>query len=112
MTYLEHIRAMNDGQLAYFLSGIQPEIELFALEMSRALSDNIYGNGKNYTGPDKLFGLNGDARSLLYIMYKDYDLEMKRIEDCYNPGHHLPWDEEKHPYKGKHDKEIDNENEC
>ena len=100
MTYLEHIRKMNDGQLAYFLNMIQPEIELFMLAVQRA-------EAYHYKGPDKLHGLSGDARSLLWIMRKDYDLELKRIEDSYNPGHHMPWEEEKHPYKGRHDVEED-----
>lgn len=97
MTYLEHIRQMNDGQFAYFLNMIQPEIELFVLAVQRA-------EGYNYSGPDSLCGLNGDARSLLWIMRKDYDLELKRIEDCYNPGHHLPWEKEEHPYTGREHK--------
>lgn len=96
MTYLEHIRKMDDGQFAYFLNTIQPEIELFMFAIDRA---------EKYKSSDidPLCGLNGDARTLLYIMKKDYDLELKRIHDKYNPGHHLPWEEEKHPYKGKYD---------
>lgn len=108
MRYIDHIRNMNDGQLAYFLNMLQPEIELWMLAMERATSDNRKVlNGKNYSGPDSLYGLNGDARDLLFIMYKDFDLELKRIEDGYNPGHHTPWDEEKHPYagSGRHPKE-------
>ena len=57
MTYLEHIRKMDDGQLAYFLNMIQPEIELFMLAVQRA-------EAYHYEGPDKLHGLNGDARTL------------------------------------------------
>lgn len=99
MTYIEHIREMDDAQLAYFLNTIQPEIELFMLAVERA-------EKYHYSGPDPLHGLNGDARTLLYIMQKDYDLELQRIEDKYNPGHHAPWEEEKHPYKGKYDDEL------
>lgn len=99
MTYIEHIRNMSDGQLAHFINGLQPEIELWMLAMERA--ENYH-----YEGPDVYHGLNGDARSLMHIMYKDYDLELQRINDKYNPGHHLPWEEEKHPYTGKHDDEI------
>lgn len=100
MTYIEHIRALSDGQLAHFLNGLQPEIELWMLALERAES-------YQYSGPDVYHGLNGDARSLMHIMYKDYDLELKRIEDKYNPGHHVPWDEEKHPYRGQHDYELE-----
>lgn len=101
MRYIDHIRSMNDGQLAYFLNMLQPEIELWMLAMDRALSDNLkHANGKDYTGPDRLYGLNGDARDLLWIMYKDFDLDKQRIEDCYNPGHHVPWEKEEHPYSG------------
>lgn len=96
MTYLEHIRNMDDGQFAYFLNTLQPEMELFMLAVERA-------EKYRYEGPDSLHGLNGDARSLLWIMRKDYDLELKRIEDKYNPGHHAPWENEVHPYKGRHD---------
>ena len=106
-TYIEHIRNMNDGQLAYFINMLQPEIELWMLAMMRAEADNSGSNGKHYKGPDKLYGLNGDARSLLHIMYKDYDLDIQRFEDSYNPGHHAPWEKEKHPYKGRHDDEVD-----
>lgn len=98
MTYLEHIRKMDDGQLAYFLNAIQPEIELFMLAMERA--ENYH-----YDGCDTLCGLYGDARTLLHIMRKDYDLELQRIKDCYNPGQHLPWDKEEHPYQGKYDEQ-------
>lgn len=96
MTYLEHIRNMDDAQLAYFLNTIQPEIELFMLAVERA-------EKYKYTGPDTLHGLHGDARTLLWILRKDYDLELQRIMDMYNPGHHTPGENEEHPYTGKHD---------
>lgn len=74
MTYIEHIRRMNDWQLAHFLNGIQLEIELFMLAMTRA--ESFKPNLK-----DPLFGLSGDAGTLLHIMRKDYDQELQRIED-------------------------------
>lgn len=102
MRYIDHIRQMNDGQLAYFLNMLQPNVEMWMLAMERATSDNnAVSSGKGYTGPDKLYGLNGDARELLWIMYKDFDLELQRVKDGYNPGHHPPWVEEKHPYEGR-----------
>ena len=97
MTYIERIRKMTDAQLALFINALQPEIELWMLSMERALN-------YHYDGPDVYHGLNGDARSLMHIMYKDYDLEMQRIEDKYNPGHHMPWEKEEHPYHGRHDR--------
>ena len=104
MTYIEYIRQMTDGQLAHFINGLQPEIELWMISMERALS-------YRYEGLDVYHGLNGDARSLMHIMYKDYDLELKRLNDKYNPGHHVPWEDEKHPYVGRHDHELkDGEN--
>lgn len=81
MTYLEHIRNFNDGQMAYFLNAIQPEITIFSLAMNWTLSDNR-NNGKNYKGPDSLFGLSGDARYLLSVLYKDYDRDMRNLEEC------------------------------
>ena len=83
MTYIEHIRAMDDAQLTYFINFIQPEIELWTLAFDRA-------EAYHYKGPDVYHGLNGDARSLMHLMYKDYDLDKQRIRDCYNPGHHAP----------------------
>lgn len=83
MTYIEHIRNFNDGQLAYFLNAIQPEITVFSLAMNWALSDNR-NNGKNYSGPDPLSGLDGDARYLLGVLYKDYDKDMRDLDECRN----------------------------
>lgn len=83
MTYIDHIHNMNDAQLAYFLNAIQPEITIFSLAMSRALSDQI-NNGKNYKGPDSLSGLSGDARTMLSILLKDFDKEMRDLDDCRN----------------------------
>ena len=105
MRYIDHIRQMNDGQLAYFLNSIQPEIELWMLAMERA-------KAYHYEGPDVYHGLNGDARSLMHILYKDFDLEMQRLNDKYNPGHHLLWEVEKHPYIGKHDKNKRRDDQC
>ena len=102
MTYIEKIRQMDDGQLAHFINGIQPEIELWMLAMERALR-------YHYEGPDVYHGLNGDARSLMHILYKDYDIELQRLEDKYNPGHHAPGAKEDHPYKGRHDDEMEGE---
>lgn len=73
MTYIEHIRRMNDWQLAHFLNGIQPEIELFMQAVTRA--ESFKPNLK-----DSSFGLSGDARTLLNIMRKDYDQELQREE--------------------------------
>ena len=97
MTYIERIRKMTDAQLALFINTLQPEIELWMLSMERALN-------YHYDGLDVYHGLNGDARSLMHIMYKDYDLEKQRIEDKYNPGHHMPWEKEEHPYHSRHDR--------
>lgn len=83
MTYLEHIRNFSDGQMAYFLNAIQPEITIFSLAMSRALSDKV-NNGKNYKGPDVYCGLSGDARYMMSLLYKDYDKDMRDLEDCRN----------------------------
>ena len=81
MTYLEHIRNFSDGQMAYFLNAIQPEITIFSLAMERALSDNV-NNGKNYKGPDSLFGLDGDARGMMSTLYKDFEKQMRDLEEC------------------------------
>lgn len=83
MTYIEHIRNFNDGQMAYFLDAIQPEITFFSLAMNWALSDNR-NNGKNYSGPDSLSGLSGDARYMLSVLYKDYDKDMRNLDECRN----------------------------
>lgn len=83
MTYIEHIRSMNDAQLAYFLNAIQPEIPIWSLAMSRALSDKV-NNGKNYKGPDVYYGLSGDARYMMSLLYKDRDREMRDLEECRN----------------------------
>lgn len=83
MTYLEYIRNFSDGQLAYFLNAIQPEITIFSLAMSRALSDKV-NNGKNYKGPDSLSGLSGDARMMLSTLRKDFDKTMRDLEECRN----------------------------
>lgn len=83
MTYLEHIRNFNDGQMAYFLNAIQPEITIFSLAMTRALSDK-FCNGKDYRGPDVYFGLNGDARDMMATLYKDYDKTMRDLDECRN----------------------------
>lgn len=83
MTYLEHIRNFSDGQMAYFLDAIQPEITLFSLAMNWTLADNR-DNGKDYNGPDVYHGLNGDARDMMRILYKDYDKDMRDLEDCRN----------------------------
>lgn len=104
MTYIERIRQMTDAQLALFINALQPEIELWMLSMERALN-------YHYDGPDVYHGLNGDARSLMHIMYKDYDLEKQRIEDKYNPGHHMPWEKEVHPYHGRLDRNAEREDE-
>ena len=71
MRYIDYIRNMSDDQLAYFLNAIQPEITLWSLSMMRALSR------KPYKGVDALNGTNGDTRTLMSILYKDYDYEMK-----------------------------------
>ena len=71
MRYIDHIRNMSDDQLAYFLNAIQPEITLWSLSMMRALSR------KPYKGVDALNGTNGDTRTLMSILYKDFDYEMK-----------------------------------
>ena len=96
MTYIDHLRNMSDEQIAHFINGIQPEIELWMLAFERAMN-------YRYDGPDAYHGLNGDARSLMHILYKDYDLELQRLEDKYNPWHHPPWEKEDHPYVGRHD---------
>lgn len=83
MTYIEHIRNFNDAQLAYFLNAIQPEITIFSLAMSRAISDKV-NNGKNYNGPDRLSGLDGDARTMLSILRKDFDRQMRELDECRN----------------------------
>ena len=81
MTYIEHIRNFSDGQIAYFLNAIQPEITIFSLAMSRALSDKVC-NGKDYKGPDVYFGLNGDARDMMATLYKDFEKQMRDLDDC------------------------------
>ena len=81
MTYLDHIRNFSDGQMAYFLNAIQPEITIFSLAMDWALSDKV-NNGKNYKGSDALFGLDGDARSMMSTLYKDFDKQMRDLEEC------------------------------
>ena len=43
--------------------------------MTRALSR------KPYKGGDALNGTNGDTRTLMSILYKDYDCEMKRMDE-------------------------------
>lgn len=75
MRYIDHIRNMSDDQLAYFLNAIQPEITLWSLAMTRALSR------KPYKGTDALNGTNGDTRTLMSILYKDYDYEMKLMNE-------------------------------
>lgn len=75
MRYIDHIRNMSDDQLAYFLNAIQPEITLWSLSMMRALSK------KPYKGVDALNGTNGDTRTLMSILYKDYDYEMKLMDE-------------------------------
>jgi hypothetical protein len=75
MRYIDHIRNMSDDQLAYFLNAIQPEITLWSLSMMRALSR------KPYKGVDALNGTNGDTRTLMSILYKDYDYEMKLMNE-------------------------------
>ena len=75
MRYIDHIRNMSDDQLAYFLNAIQPEITLWSFSMMRALSR------KPYKGVDALNGTNGDTRTLMSILYKDYDYEMKLMDE-------------------------------
>jgi len=75
MRYIDHIRNMSDDQLAYFLNAIQPEITLWSLSMMRALSR------KPYKGVDALNGTNGDTRTLMSILYKDFDYEMKLMDE-------------------------------
>ena len=75
MRYIDHIRNMSDDQLAYFLNAIQPEITLWSLSMMRALSR------KPYKGVDALNGTTGDTRTLMSILYKDYDYEMKLMDE-------------------------------
>lgn len=75
MRYIDHIRNMSDDQLAYFLNAIQPEITLWSLSMMRALSR------KPYKGVDALNGTSGDTRTLMSILYKDYDYEMKLMDE-------------------------------
>ena len=75
MRYIDHIRNMSDDQLAYFLNAIQPEITLWSLSMMRALSR------KPYKGVDALNGTNGDTRTLMSILYRDYDYEMKLMDE-------------------------------
>lgn len=75
MRYIDHIRNMSDDQLAYFLNAIQPEITLWSLAMTRALSR------KPYKDVDTLNGTNGDTRTIMSILYKDYDYEMKRMNE-------------------------------
>ena len=75
MRYIDHIRNMSDDQLAYFLNAIQPEITLWSLSMTRALSR------KPYEGVDALNGTNGDTRTFMSILYKDYDYEMKLMDE-------------------------------
>lgn len=75
MRYIDHIRNMSDDQLAYFLNAIQPEITLWSLAMTRTLSR------KPYKGVDALNGTNGDTRTLMSILYKDYDYEMKLMDE-------------------------------
>ena len=75
MRYIDHIRNMSDDQLAYFLNSIQPEITLWSLSMMRALSR------KPYDGCDALNGTNGDTRTIMSILYKDYDYEMKMMDE-------------------------------
>ena len=75
MRYIDYIRNMSDDQLAYFLNAIQPEITLLSLSMMRALSR------KPYKGVDALNGTNGDTRTLMSILYKDYDYEMKLMDE-------------------------------
>ena len=81
MTYLDHIRNFSDGQMAYFLNAIQPEITIFSLAMTWTLADGKR-NGKDYNGPDVYHGLNGDARDMMRMLYKDYDKTMRDLEDC------------------------------
>ena len=81
MTYLEHIRNFSDGQMAFFLNAIQPEITIFSLAMTWTLADGKH-NGKNYSGPDVYNGLNGDARDMMRTLYKDYDKTMRDMEEC------------------------------
>lgn len=78
MRYIDHIRNMSDDQLAYFLNAIQPEITLWSLSMMRALSR------KPYKGVDALNGTNGNTRTLMSILYKDYDYEMKLMDEEQN----------------------------
>ena len=78
MTYLEHIRTMSDDQLAYFLNMIQPEITLWSIAMERALKK------KPYDGLDALKGTNGDTRRIMSILYKDFDYEMKLMDEEIN----------------------------
>ena len=75
MRYIDHIRNMSDDQLAYFLNAIQPEITLWSLSMTRALSR------KPYKGVDVLNGTDGDTRTLMSILYKDYDYDMKLMDE-------------------------------
>jgi hypothetical protein len=71
MRYIDYIRNMSDDQLAYFLNAIQPTITLWSLAMMMALSR------KPYKGVDALNGTNGDTRTLMSILYEDYDYDMK-----------------------------------
>src|SRR5690606_32817994 len=66
---------MSDDQLAYFLNAIQPEITLWSLAMMMALSKTPY------KGVDALNGTNGDTRTLMSILYKDFDYEMKLMDE-------------------------------
>lgn len=81
MRYIDHIRAMSDADLAYFLNFLQPEIELFALAMERTLQCQRSLNcGKH--------NLNGDARSLYLTLQKDYEEVMQQIADSINKNAH------------------------
>ncbi len=86
MTYIDHIRNFNDGQLAYFLNMLHPNIMNFSLALKFAEDDKNGFNGKHYNGPDKLYGLGNDARGLLAILYRDYEQDMEWIENDINPN--------------------------
>ena len=84
MRYIDHIRQMNDGQLAYFLNLLRPYIPHWTLALTRAESDSIPDNGK-HPDADPLYGLNADARLLLsQVLYADYEEDMKDIENSSN----------------------------
>lgn len=84
MRYIDHIRQMNDGQLAYFLNMLRPYIPNWTIALERAESDSIPDNGK-HPGIDPLYGLNADARRLLSeVLYADYEEDIRDIENSHN----------------------------